>query len=48
MLTVLFAGRLQQREDLQTSLNDSSQLDLYERFVFICNPLTTKITSQEE
>ena len=31
--TLWFVGRLQQREDLQTSSNDSSQSDLYERLV---------------
>ena len=37
MFTVFYSGRLQQREDLQASPNESSQSDLYERFVCICD-----------
>ena len=34
-----FAGRLQQREDLQPSSNESTQSDLYERLVYIHNSI---------
>ena len=34
--SVCYSGRLQQHEDLQPSSSESSQSDLYERYVYIC------------
>jgi len=34
LLSVCYSGRLQQREDLQPSSSESSQSDLYERYVY--------------